>query len=403
MSANQPAFARVTKEGDIFTVDDAEGYAAVKNGDKNAAREEAKRDAYRDALEKAIGATVTGITETENFEVVRDKVFSQTTGIVKSMNITRERVDDDGTLRLEAVCKVAVSALDGVLGPAVIEELGNPRIMILVEEAVYDDADKKIKESVKGNAGISLSRVEAEALRLFEKAGYRLVDSDQARALTSIDPNAAYDNPAMIMDVARTQNADIIILGKAEGIPFAKQKISGITMYGVKSTVQLKAVLTETAYLVSSMTIERATGEKPALTVEEGATRCFKEATSIASKELVNKIAYALATEAVTTSIKISDLSFKDVTALMKSFGELAGKSGTVSQRGFKNGVLAVDMISQRTAMGVAEYLDECGIEIDSIGAHTVSGKKTKEAPVESMPAVPPMPDKKPNLNKGIM
>ncbi|MDR1965384.1 MAG: hypothetical protein LBQ36_01625 [Synergistaceae bacterium] len=401
LSANGPAFARVTKQGDTFTVDDVEGYAAVKNGDKNAAREDAKREAYRDALEKAIGATVTGITETENFEVIRDKVFSQTTGIVKTMDITREWVDDDGMFRLEAVCKVAVAALDGVLGPVVIEELGNPRIMIIVQEAIYEDADKQIKESVKGDAGMSFSRVEAEASPLFEKAGFHMVDYDQAAVLTMID--GAYDNPGMVMDLARTQNADIIILGKAEGIPFAKQKISGITMYGVKGTVQLKAVLTETATLVSSITLEQATGKKPAPTVEEGAVRCFKEAASIASKQLVNKIAYALATERVTTNIKISDLSFKEVTAIMKSLNELAGRSGTVTQRGFKDGVLVADMISRRTAMGVAEYLEECGIEVVSFGAHTVGGKKMEPVPVDDMPEVAQMPDEKPNLRPGIL
>ena len=44
----------------------------------------------REALEKVLGAYVTGITEMKNFEVVKDKVFSQSQGIVKRMDIQRE-------------------------------------------------------------------------------------------------------------------------------------------------------------------------------------------------------------------------------------------------------------------------------------------------------------------------
>ena len=114
--------------GKFITVE-AEGYAPIVDGAKNKAREDAKRSVMREALEKALGAYVTGITEMKNFEVVKDKVFSQSQGIVKRMDIQREWEDSDGLLHLSAVCDVAEAALDGVLGPAVIDALGNPRIM----------------------------------------------------------------------------------------------------------------------------------------------------------------------------------------------------------------------------------------------------------------------------------
>ena len=62
--------------GKLITVE-VEGYAPIVDGAKNKAREDAKRSVMREALEKALGAYVTGITEMKNFEVVKDKVFSQ--------------------------------------------------------------------------------------------------------------------------------------------------------------------------------------------------------------------------------------------------------------------------------------------------------------------------------------
>ncbi|MDR1377219.1 MAG: flagellar assembly protein T N-terminal domain-containing protein, partial [Synergistaceae bacterium] len=266
------AEAGVRREGELYVVDDAEGYAPIKNGNKNAAREEARREAYRDALEKALGATVQGVTEMQNYQVVRDKVFSQTTGLVKNFDILREW-EEDGILYLSALCKVSYAALDGVLGPAVIDALGNPRIMILIDERI---------EGGQGDAGVFISATENETLRVFEKAGYLLVDPDQARALLSIDPAAAYNDPSKLMDAARTLRADVIILGKAYAIAQAGSR-EGIRLYRVKSTVQLKAVLTQTAYQIGSKAVERETSKKPALSVKEGADRCFTEAASIAS------------------------------------------------------------------------------------------------------------------------
>ena len=179
--------------GKFITVE-AEGYAPIVDGAKNKAREDAKRSVMREALEKALGAYVTGITEMKNFEVVKDKVFSQSQGIVKRMDIQREWEDSDGLLHLSAVCDVAEAALDGVLGPAVIDALGNPRIMVLLDERIGD------KPSF-------LSTAESEVLRVFEKAGYLLVDATQAGTLKDIDLAAARsaDDPEKLREIAITK------------------------------------------------------------------------------------------------------------------------------------------------------------------------------------------------------
>ncbi len=147
-----------TASGAEITVD-AEGMAAVVDGNVTRAREEAKRQLYRDALEKGIGAYVQGITEMKDFEVVRDRVFSQSQGLVTSVKNSSERVDSDGILHLTATCIVSEKKLDGLLGPAVIDMLGNPRIMVLVDEVVEGERQ-------------FLSRSEGEVLSTFQKAGY---------------------------------------------------------------------------------------------------------------------------------------------------------------------------------------------------------------------------------------
>ncbi len=114
----------------------AEGMAAVIEGNTARAREEATRQLYRDAVEKAVGAYVQGITEMKDFAVVRDRVFSQSQGIVTS---TKNLVGNSRTGRHSPpdcglFCFHARSRRSS--RPAVIDMLGNPRVMVLVDEVV---------------------------------------------------------------------------------------------------------------------------------------------------------------------------------------------------------------------------------------------------------------------------
>ena len=356
--------------GKLITVE-VEGYAPIVDGAKNKAREDAKRSVMREALEKALGAYVTGITEMKDFEVVKDKVFSQSQGIVKRMDIQREWEDSDGLLHLSAVCDVAEAALDGVLGPAVIDALGNPRIMVLLDERIGD------KPSF-------LSTAESEVLRVFEKAGYLLVDPTQAGTLKDIDLAAARsaNDPEKLREIARDFQADVLIYGKAYASAYADQKISGVRIYGVRSTVQLKAVLSASAYQLGSDTYEE---KQKGTSLEDGAVKGLKPGASRAGKSLVNKIAYALISGSAggipgrTVKIKLIGVAFKEAKALKEELSGIEGVTG-VYQRQFRKGELELDVVSDKTAEDLASILSDRGCEIDGVSGSLVEGRGA-EAP----------------------
>jgi hypothetical protein len=377
-----PAAQQNAAQAALITVE-VEGVAPVKDNNKNAAREEAQLDAYRNALEQAMGARVEGITEMENYAIVKDKVFSQTKGIVKKFDILNEKIDSDGMLIITARCGVAETALDGVLGPAVLNAIGNPRILFIIDEIVQD-------------AKPHISATESEALRVFEKAGYLIVDSDQARALINVDPAEAFNDPSKIMDVARTTRADVVVLGKAYADSFYNDKKLGIPRFSVETTVQLKAVLTKTAYQITSQTVEAKTQNEATMarSIGEGAAKFFAQAANAAANQIVHKIAYALVSgqeggvTGAVVNIKISNISFQQAQAIQEALDELAGKSGSVFERGYKNKVLEIDVNSEKTARDIASFLAGQGIEIEGYDSQTITGSMT-EAP----PAGTPAPD----------
>ena len=359
------SYAAASSQADLITVE-AEGFAPIGSGGKNAAREAARRSAYRDALEKALGATVQGVTEMKNYEVVRDKVFSQTQGIVKNFDILREWEDDDGVFYISALCKVSFAALDGVLGPAVLDALGNPRVMVLIDERI-------------GDTQSFLSTTEGEVLRVFEKAGYFLVDPGQSELLKGIDLDAARrsGNPDQMRDLARTFRADVLIFGKAYASAFTRQRINGVNMYGGRSTVQLRAVLSNSAQMLGSDTIEEKT---IGLTQEDGAIKGFKTAASISGKSLVHKIAYSLVSGSAggipgrTVNVKVMDIDFRAARALKDFLDGVDGVTGTY-QRSYRNKTLELDVTSDKTAEDVAGLLSDQGIDIEDITSATVEGR----------------------------
>jgi hypothetical protein len=349
---------------------EAEGLAPIINGDKGRAREEAKRQAYRDALEKGIGAYVEGITEMKDFEVVRDKVFSQSKGLVTDFKVTSETVEDGDTFVLKATCKVSVKKLDGVLGPVVIDALGNPRVMVVVDENI--DGQRPF-----------LSTVEGETLRLFEKAGYLLVDPEQAKRLNQREYELARDSGDMgrLQELAKHFDADVLVYGRAQAIPYANQKVEGIRIYGVRSQLQLKAVLTQTAYVVGTEKFEhKDKGTSAQDAAVKGLTTCAHEATL----GLVHKVAYSLVSGSAggipgrTVKLRISGVSFGDARKIKGALEESRGVTA-VYQRAFNNRKLEIDVNTEGNAEDLAIRLEELGVEVTGLTANTVEGVLAKE------------------------
>ncbi len=358
-----PALVSATEK----IVVDAEGMAAIVNGDVVRAREEARRQLHRNALEKGIGVHVQGITEMKDFEVVRDKVFSRSEGLVSATDNLKEERTNDGILRLTAQCTVSSKALDDVLGPAVIDALGNPRIMVLIDEVV--DGERQF-----------LSTAESEVLKAFQKAGYMLVDPGQAGAIRKGEIEAAKisGDTATLQELARSFQSDVLIHGKAQANTATKNKVAGTMLYAVNSQLQLKAIITQTAHVIGADGSElRVQGTSPG----DAALKAFQKLTPKMAGSLLHTVAYALASGSSggipgrSFKVTVSDLSFSEARSLRDSLGEVKGVNG-VYQRAYANRTLELDVSAETSAEEIAIALEALGVEITRITAGTVDGRK---------------------------
>ncbi|NCC97485.1 MAG: hypothetical protein EOM02_11680 [Synergistales bacterium] len=346
---------------------EAQGEAAILDGNVSAARESAKKQLYRNALEKAIGARVEGITEMKDFQVVRDKVFSSSKGLVKDLKITREWTED-GVLYLIGRCVVEEKALDGVLGPAVIDALGNPRVVVLVDEVI-------------GGKRPFLVASEGQVEAAFQRAGYLMLDKGQLDAIASKKAEAARisGDDGALAELARDFDADVILYGKGQSSSFTKQKISGQTIHGVRTLFKLKAVISQTG---QSLGVEVPDVRTKGMSEEDGAIKGLKEAADKASLSLVNEVAYALTggssgVPGRTIRVTVEGMDFGSLRDLEAKLKDSPGVVG-VYRRSFRSGRLELDVSVEGTAEDVAVILDKVGMEVVDLTASTVGARRVK-------------------------
>lgn len=193
-ASSSSSSSMMQETGNIITVV-AEGRSPVIDGRKAEARNSARRELIRNALDLAVGSFVESVTKVENYETIVDRIFSQSEGMVRQISVIDEWVDEEEMLHMKAECKVSEVKLDSKLGPAVIDAIGNPRIMIMLEQGAAQSAVQTV----------------------FEKSGYTIINPSHAQVLKDIDLDAARaaGDYSKIRDTARNFRADVIIMGHA--------------------------------------------------------------------------------------------------------------------------------------------------------------------------------------------
>ncbi len=339
----------------------AEGAAIIIEGRKNEARESARREMIRNAIDNAIGTYVESVTRIENYQVVSDKMFTQSNALVNAMDIQREWTDDS-TYHIEAYCSVVEVVLDERLGPAVIDALGNPRVLIWIENpTVRNDVQK-----------------------IFEQKGFMIINPEHAARLQNIDEDFARNtnDPAKLRDAAKNFRADVIVTGTAGSSTVLKQKLWGHTLYKVASNVRLEAFLADTAQTIGSENFSWAPSKQKdgSLSFEEGSAKGLHYCASKAANSIVNKVAYGLTAgregnrTGHVVKVIISNIDFGTARNLKDRIGGMPTVS-SVNQRAYRNGQeLELDVTLKGSTDDLANALYDVGVDITGMSAAQIEG-----------------------------
>lgn len=260
------------------------GTGAIVNNNVPAARDRAIDDALRKAVEQSLGTFIDSQTKVENFMLVEDRILSWSKGYVSRYNIVSEgkQTPEMYQATVDAVVDVSNLQNDVQAVQDLINNMGNPRVMFLIDEQnVGVTSDRYHYFSV------NMTAAETAMMNRFMEKGFDVVDPGIIRQNKERDRILAAmsgDNKSAAL-VAASLDAEVVITGKA-----VAKVAQGINLGGMKScqaNLTARVVDSDVGSLI-------ATGNKHAAQVHidevTGGTKAIEKAANALADELAGKI-----------------------------------------------------------------------------------------------------------------
>ena len=186
---------------------------------------------------------IAAFSQVENYELLRDTIYSRAAGIVSDYRITEEKDGPGGTKIITIQATVRPDAVAATWGEVqnLLDQIGRPRIMVWIDEHIDGRSQKD---------SIVAGRIE----ELFTKAGFDLVAH---QAIEDIRQRAeseakAENNPAKLAQLAKTSGAHILIRGTANANQAGIENIYGVPAAYYNCDVQARVYYTDTGRLIAS-------------------------------------------------------------------------------------------------------------------------------------------------------
>jgi hypothetical protein len=343
--------------GEKETVE-VEGYASIVGGHKDTAREKAINNALRRAVEEVVGVMVESQTLVRDFQLLNDRVYSQSSGYIQGYSVIGEKWDVDScSVKLRATVSLVKleQGLDslGVLA----KQMGKPRIVMFL-------AEQNVDQSVpscwwRGDNGVGGPAENALTNKLLEK-GFEIVDRQVVLAgiRQSGDSPVAGANMSneLAMKLMAGGEAEVVIIGRAHARQGAA--LAGTTIRSYQATVTARAVNADTGDLLGS-----AAGNAVAAHVNPaaGGAEALKKAADEAACQLVRQIT-ASWQKAVhgtrTVKLVVAGLTFADVASLKAMLKERLNRVDGIYERSFSDGTVKLDLDVKTDAREIAANLD---------------------------------------------
>lgn len=359
----------------------AEGVAAIQGGAKDIARDAAIEDAQKRAVEMAVGILIDSQTQVENYQLISDKILSQTKGYITRYNVAGETVEDT-LLRVRINAEVSLGKLtDDLSGIGILlGQMHKPRTMIMIAEQNIGHewyAWWWGHQAQQTDMGV----VENTVIDVFTQKGFEFIDHDAAEK--NIKVTSAYKIQDLTADQARTlgnqADAEVVIVGKAVAKLYGN---IGGGMMSAQADLSARAIRTDTGQILASATTH---GAAVHITPETAGNEALKKAATAAADQMVEKILAVYSKEAggtksvnitVTGLNKTQFVKFKDVLR-----NQVRGIKD-LHERSFSNNTAKMSVDAKGSAQSISDELllkdfGGFGVEVVSSTANSLELKVT--------------------------
>jgi hypothetical protein len=294
----------------------AEGVAEIQ-GARTIAREAAIEDAQKRAVEQAIRLLIDSQTRVESYQIISDKILSQSKSYIKKYTIAGEN-SDSGLLRVSINAEVSLGRLTNDLsGIGILPgRMHKPRTLVMIaEQNIGKDSYAWWLETGE-QTGISV--VESAFMDTFTKKEFEFIGHQIAlKEITVTGSSRVQDlSETQARTLAAQANAEVVIIGKAVATLYGT---IGGGMKSVQADLTARAVRIDTGRVITTATTHAAAVH---ISKTTAGTEALKKAANQAAEEMSAKIRAAYPRETGATrsvNITITGLNktrfakFKDV------------------------------------------------------------------------------------------
>ncbi|MGB8931478.1 MAG: hypothetical protein WCC48_09565 [Anaeromyxobacteraceae bacterium] len=232
-------------------VTEATGEAAIA-GDLLAAKAAAKDDAMRNCVQQVATTVVTAATETDQSQLLSDKVYSHSEGYIRKFEVLADKQDGNvWSTRLK--CEVSEGKLDEDLMAFGIayRRAGMPRVMVLIAEQSINAKEAAGWWQGGGNAS-DLRIMENAFMDRMEKSGFAFVDPEVASGKIKLEVIGADPSEKQAREIGKLAGAEVVIVGRAMAKPLGTIALDNGTFYSAVANVSARAVRIDNGRVLAS-------------------------------------------------------------------------------------------------------------------------------------------------------
>ena len=258
------------------TTIESQGVAAIVQGNLDISRDKAIEDALRNAVEQATGSLIENETLVENYQLLSDKIYSQSKGYVQSYEVLDEKAEE-GLYRVTIQATVASGELKNDLQALniLMRQVRKPRVMVLFEQVLSQD--------------VNTGRLAEDAVsKVLLERGFKLVDANVVRRSLGRDGvrGLLAGDERVAAAVGDKYGAEMLLIGTAQATT-NEVTIGDVRINSSQAVVSAKLVRADTGEVKVSETRQAA---KPHVNSLTGKQMAITEACEYLANDMIDKM-----------------------------------------------------------------------------------------------------------------
>lgn len=352
-----PSSSGAETPNDTTTVD-ATGFATISGGNTAIARDNAINDGLAKAVEQAVGTMVAAETLVENYQVLKDSVYTKTQGYIKNYTVTGES-QTGNMYQVNVRATVAVGNLKSDLDAIGLlhAKAEKPRVLFMIAEQNIGHKYYVFwwwgRSEYMGET-VDMSSAEIAMKEQFLAKGFNVVDI--SGSTDTIDISNAFKvadlTDAGARQIGKKLNAEVVVKGKALAKEGPRTPGSSVGSYIADVTVQ--AIRIDTGGLLGSA---KGHGVVRHVSDVTGGSDSIAKAAQDAGDKLIEQI-LAKWSAGNNVILRISGITdYKKVADLKNMLKKEVRGVAAVYQRRFEGGEAVFELETKVSASNIADDL----------------------------------------------